>query len=205
MRLGPTAAPAATVQTAARRSIVCCVAGWLLATALAGCTLLTTRPPAPLSAALPEPRLVGTWSGRIDHHEVYLKVRQREGNLFEIAEFIDESVTYYDAYVTDIAGRRFANLDAGYTGGPTEAEPIKVYAVINYRFDGSNRLLVRFIAEKAMNDAIKAGRLKGKASDIPDEWPVIDDEPMRLVEFLKSTDAATLFEKPSVFTRTATR
>ena len=178
------------------------IAGLLLAVTLAGCMPESKEPLAPISAALAEPRLVGTWMAKIEDDTVYLRIRQRDGNLLDIANFsVDENgkdtLVYYSAHVTEVGGKRFANLrEIGSSSGN--------YFFASYGLDGSNRLVVRFVAEKAVIDAVKAGRLKGKVteSSVGDDVE-IDDEPARLAAFLTSTEPSVLFDKPLTFRRTA--
>ncbi|HTO83862.1 MAG TPA: hypothetical protein VMQ73_16600 [Methylomirabilota bacterium] len=177
------------------------VAGLLLSAVLAGCMPESKEPLAPPSAALPEPRLVGTWFARMEDDQVYLKIRQRDGNWFDIASFDTakdgkDTLVYYRGYITQAGSRRIANLQE--IGGGTNG-----YFFATYRLESANRLVVRFVGEKAVADAIKAGRLKGevKESSLGNDV-TIADEPARVADFLAGADAATLFDKSLTFTRT---
>jgi len=177
--------------------------GALLLMALVGCMPESKQPLAPASAALPEPRLVGIWHATIEDDEVYLKVRQRDGNWFDIANFSiskdgKDTLVYYRGYVTELGGRRFANLqEVG--GGSKDA-----YFFATYSLEGADRLDVRFLSETAVAEAIKAGRLKGQVTENSLGNDIkITDNPARLADFLTSTDPATLYDKSLTFTRTA--
>jgi hypothetical protein len=177
------------------------ISGLLLTAVLAGCMPESKEPLAPPSAALPEPRLVGIWFARVEDDQVYLKIRRREGNWFDIANFNTakegkDTLVYYRGYITQAGGRRIANLQeiGGANGG---------YFFATYRLESGNRLVVRFVGEKAIADAIKAGRLKGevKESSLGNDVTITDD-PARIADFLAGADAATLFDKSLTFTRT---
>jgi|SRR5215470_5880968 len=177
------------------------VAGLLLSAVLAGCMPESKEPLAPPSSALPEPRLVGTWFARMDDDQVYLKIRQRDGNWFDIASFDTakdgkDTLVYYRGYITQAGSRRIANLQE--IGSGTNG-----YFFATYRLESANRLVVRFVGEKAVADAIKAGRLKGevKESSLGNDV-TISDEPAHIADFLAGADAATLFDKSLTFTRT---
>ena len=183
-------------------SAIRAVARLLLTAVLAGCMPESKEPLAPPSAALPEPRLVGTWFARVEDDQVYLKIRERDGNWFDIANFDTtkdgkDTLVYYRGYVTQAGDRRIANLQE--VGGANGS-----YFFATYRLESANRLVVRFISEKAVADAIKAGRLKGtvKESSLGNDVTITDD-PARIAEFLASADAAALFDKSLTFTRTA--
>jgi hypothetical protein len=183
-------------------SVVRVAAGLLLLATLAGCMPESKEPLAPATAALPEPRLVGTWFARIEDDQVYLKIRQRDGNWFDIANFNTDkdgkdTLVYYRGYITKAGDRRFANLQE--IGGGSNGS----YFFATYRIESGNRLVIRFVGEKAVIDAIKSGRLKGdvKESSLGNDVQITDD-PARIADFLATTDAATLFDKSLTFTRT---
>src|SRR5262249_56564653 len=117
----------------------------------------------PPSAALPEPRLIGTWFARVEGDEVYLKIRQRDGNWFDIANFntakdAKDTLVYYRGYITQAGSRRIANLQE--IGGGTNGA-----FFTPHRLESANRLVVSFVGEKAGAGALKARRLKGEGQE----------------------------------------
>jgi hypothetical protein len=183
------------------------VAALLLAVVLAGCAA-STRPLAPASEAVGEPRLAGTWASDGTGDWEYLHILPSDdGKQLQIIAVNqgDKSWAVLDGYVTAVGERRFLNLrlaaaDAGLMAdveksGRKDSHP---YSFAAYAFDGDDALRIGYPVE-ALHQAVKEGRLAGEASGDYDVF--IADTSANIAAVLGALDDGALFKDPKHYRR----
>jgi hypothetical protein len=168
------------------------------ATFLAGCLPESEHPVAAADPAKNDARLWGSWVSMAEDGHMIAHVFATEGGTLRIAlaehgvEGLGEIETY-DAHVTNLPSGDYLNVVV------TGSEP--GYLIVNYRFDGTNTLSVRFPGNTALEQAVKNGTLagitkvEGGVTDVritatSDQWQAFLAKP-----------PADLFDEPMSFER----
>ena len=162
----------------------------------------------PLSApasAKADLRLNGLWRGDVNGSFVSLHVVPKEGAAIDLV-LVGEDGTKgafgltFDAFPSNIGGQSYLNLRAKTFKGEyaDSAEIGSEYIFAAYEIGKNGALMIGNMSAKLVEDAIKAGTLKGTS----DERVVhLTAESSALAAFVQSADASKLFDKPWTFKR----
>jgi hypothetical protein len=183
----------------------------LLAAALAGCAA-SKNPIGPVSEAVGESRLAGTWvSDSGDNRWEYLHILPgKDGKQLQIVAVNegDQSWAVLDGYVTEASGHRFINLRLAAADAELMADVDKAghkdthpYSFAAYAFDGDDTLTVANPVE-LLYQAVKDGHLAGETSGDYDVF--VADSSANIAKALGALDDATLFKQPKRYRRVKT-
>ncbi|MGH6962723.1 MAG: hypothetical protein ACREE7_19765 [Dongiaceae bacterium] len=178
---------------------------------LAGCLPESQNPIAPPEAAIIDPQLPGLWMTQVEDEQLYLHVLKGDGHLYDVVSVSHRpdgrgATDLYEGYVTPVGDLRFANLQPIDSLDDDSGDIQATYFFTAYEFEGPDRLVVRFLAQQPLIDAIAAGKLKGEVSTANKLQALgldvlLTEEPARLAEFLATTDPAVLFDRSMTFRR----
>jgi hypothetical protein len=172
-----------------------------LGAALAGC-YPTSENPIGVATAAPDSRLLGAWKGQIGTDKdasASLYVFPREGGRFE-------AMLIHAASKDDKGGWTTASLVPGKIGSTTvlnaklildDGAPAKEgtadYTPVMYRFDAGGVLRLFMLDDKALETAIRAGRIAGtiKENSFGDDVRLTADA--KSLDAFFAANAATLF------------
>ncbi len=178
---------------------------------LAACLPESQHPIAPPEAAIIDPRLPGLWMTQIEDEQLYLHILKGDGNLYDVVSVSHRAdgrgaADLFEGYVTPVGDLRIANLQPIDRLEDDSGDIQATYFFTAYEFDGTGRLIVRFLAQQPLIDAIAAGKLMGEVNQANKLEALgldvlLTDEPARLAEFLATTDPAVLFDRPMTFER----
>ena len=151
------------------------------------------RPLSDPSTAKVDARLVGAWSGKIDQRAVFLHFSaHKDGQMDVVLVGEDDNdgagVLHYQGHETLADGAIYLNLrQKTFTDPYAEKFTLGadwIFAKVELSKDG--KLTIAWMDEKPVRDAIAAGTLKGNDR-------TIDDEPAKILAFIKGADAKKLW------------
>jgi hypothetical protein len=166
-----------------------------------GCVPVSVYPLTDAGAGEKDPGLMGDWFHREGREVLFLHVGfVKEAGLLRLVmiEYDRQGVlkdSEWTGHISRLDGNRYLNLN------PVRPEPeTPGYLFVKYRIDG-DRLCVSLASEKAFEEAIAAGRLRGVVKkDGASSSVLITEEPAGLQRFVLENDRK-LFPEESCLSR----
>ncbi len=155
------------------------------------CTPARSRTPLsdPAKAKL-DPQLTGTWRAVKDGHEIYVHVFGYDSGQFDLVLVGDNGkdgagVLHYQGHVSEGG---YLNLREKTFADPT-ADPFelsKTWLLGRYDIGADGTLVLSWMGDELVGEAIAAGKLAGAGKEI-------NDKPAAILAFIKRSDAKALW------------
>jgi hypothetical protein len=158
-----------------------------------------------------DPRLAGTWVGKIDEEWMYLHLYPKEGAALDLVLVGGDGkngagVVVFDAFPSVIAGRSYLNLRAkvfrGEYGSDPEILPDYIFARYAIAKDGALTLW-HMDDEGPVKEALTSGALTGTPAAKGEDVRLTSDS-ATLAAFVARADPDKLFKRFGSFRRLAT-
>jgi hypothetical protein len=170
---------------------------------VAACLPVTTKTPIGTTVGFKsDPALVGIWKGhgKNDSKDGYLTfMNNGDGTMTALLFSRDEDEGEWTTYTLQgakLGDNRILNARAALKNGkPVEGEEARAIMPLLYRFEKDGSLSLSLLDEKAVKDAIRAGRLKGEVGEGDAGDARITEEPAALDAFFASDEAGKMFSE----------